>query len=110
MKYILLFWALPMGLFWGWFGLSYYDMNFGWLMLSRMFHDFAFQLYGNILGVDPATIPALVARACVVDTALIFSFLAFRRRREIAAWWREKRGVMEPALQLPGADRAPPAE
>ena len=88
MRYILLFWAVPMGLFWGWFGLSYYDMNFGWLMLSRPVHDFAFQFYGNILGIDPATIPPLVARACVVDTVLIFSIFGFRRRRDIAAWAR----------------------
>jgi len=110
MKYILFFWAVPLGLFWGWFGLSYYDMNFGVLMLSRMFHDFAFQLYGNMLGIDPETIPALVARACVVDTALIFGIFAFRRRRDIAAWWREKRAAMAPALPVPAADRAPPAE
>jgi hypothetical protein len=109
-RYILFFWAVPLGLFWAWFGLSYYDMNFGVLMLSRLFHDFAFQLYGNMLGIDPATIPPLVARACVVDTALIFSIFAFRRRREIAAWWREKRSAMEPVLPAPAAGQAPPAE
>jgi hypothetical protein len=109
MRYILLFWALPMGLFWGWFGLSFYDVNFGMLIFSRMFHDFALQLYGGVLGIDPATIPPLLAQACIVDTALIFGIFAFRRRREIAAWWAEKRGAMA-ALPVPAADRAPPAE
>jgi hypothetical protein len=109
MRYILLFWALPMSLFWGWFGLSFYDLNFGLLIFSRMFHDFALQLYGNILGIDPVTIPPLLVRACLVDTALIFGIFAFRRRHEIAAWWREKQGAMD-ALPIPAADRAPPAE
>lgn len=109
MRYILLFWALPMGLFWGWFGLSFYDVNFGLLIFSRMFHDFAFQLYGHILGLDPATIPGLVVKACVVDTALILAIFAFRRRREIAIWWRERSAAMG-ALPIPSTDRAPPAE
>lgn len=90
MKYILIFWAIPMSLFWGWFGLSYYDINFGVLMFSRLFHDFAFEFYGGLIGIEPATIPALVARACVVDTFIIFGILAFRRRAEIRAWWDRK--------------------
>jgi hypothetical protein len=113
MRYILLFWAVPMGLFWAWFGLSYYDMNFGWLILSRLVHDFAFQFYGDILGIDPATIPPLVARACVVDTFIIFGILAFRRRADIRAWWDARRAGAEPALSLgpaPATGRAPPAE
>ena len=48
MRYILLFWATPLVLLWGWFFLSYYDWNFGFLFLSREFHDFAFQIYGQI--------------------------------------------------------------
>lgn len=90
MRYILIFWALPLGLFWGWYFLSYHDINFGLLFFSRLLHDFAFDFYGNMLGIDPATIPGLVARACVIDTALIFAILAFRRRRKIAAWWKAR--------------------
>ena len=41
-----------------------------------------------MLGVDPATIPALIAKACIFDTAMIVAIWAFRRRREIAAWAR----------------------
>jgi len=83
MRYILLFWALPLGIFWGWYFLSYHDISFGFLMLSRQVHDFAFAVYGDILGIEPETIPPLVARACVVDTALIMAILAFRRRAAI---------------------------
>lgn len=86
MRYILLFWALPMGIFWGWYYLSYNDINFGYAFFSRQVHDLAFQMYGQILGIAPETIPPLVARACIVDTALIFAIFAFRRRKDIAAW------------------------
>ncbi len=102
MRYILVFWGVPMGLFWGWYYLSYNDMHFGYLFLSRLMHDFAFQTYGNLLGVDPASIPPLVVRACIVDTAIIFSILGFRRRREIRAWWERRRAVSLPAMPAVG--------
>ncbi len=110
MRYILIFWAMPLGLFWGWFFLSYYDVNFGLLFLSRQFHDFSFAIYGNMLGIDPATIPGLVAKACVVDTLIIMALYAVRRRRDIMEWLRDK-GVLRTGLQpMPAADQAPPAE
>lgn len=90
MRYILLFWVLPMGGFWAWFLLSYHDINFGLAMFSRRAHDFAFGFYGDILGIDPATIGPLVARACVVDTLILLAIFAFRRRREIRAWLAER--------------------
>ncbi len=105
MKYILLFWALPMGLFWSWYYLSYNDMHFGYLMLSRVLHDHVFEVYGNILGVDPAILPPLVIRACIVDTALIFAIFAFRRRREIRAWLRRRRENRLLAMNEAGRER-----
>ncbi|WP_442577441.1 DUF6105 family protein [Mesorhizobium sp. ASY16-5R] len=91
MRYILTIWALPLAIFWGWFGLSYYDMNFGYLMLSRQIHDIYFQLAGQIMGVDPATVPWLIAKACILDTLILVAIWAFRRRREIVAWLRRQR-------------------
>ena len=108
MRYILIFWALPMALFWGWFSLSYHDINFGLLFFSRVLHDFAFEFYGNLLGIDPGAIPAMVARACVIDTVLIFAIYAFRKRREIAAWWRRTRATV--TASEPATGQAPPAE
>ena len=112
MRYILIFWALPMSILWGWYFMSYYDINFGLLFFSRLVHDFAFEFYGNILGIEPSTIPPLVARACIIDTGLIFAIYAFRKRKAIAAWWRERQaapaGFMPAAA--PEAGRAPPAE
>ena len=112
MRYILIFWAVPMGLFWGWFYLSYHDMNFGYLMLSRAVHDFAFETYGSLLGIDPATIPPLVARACVVDSFLIFGIFGFRKRREIGRWLRETRASIaeRSPTAAPEAGQVPPAE
>ncbi|MEO3999797.1 DUF6105 family protein [Mesorhizobium sp. CAU 1732] len=112
MRYILLFWALPMGFFWGWYLLSYHDMSFGMPFLTRSVHDYAFGFYANILGIDPATIPPLVLRACIVDTGLIFAIFAFRKRREIAAWWRDRRFAMggQTPFAVSEAGRVPPAE
>ncbi len=67
MRYVLLFWALPVGTFWGWYFLSLNDINFGFLFLSRDVHDFAFRIYGELLGIDPAAIPGMVADACLFD-------------------------------------------
>ena len=89
MRYILLFWALPLGLFWGWYFLSLNDISFGYLMLSRQVHDFAFAIYGDMLGVPPQDIPPLVAKACVVDTLLILGIFGVRRRAAIRSRLRQ---------------------
>ncbi|WP_048646292.1 DUF6105 family protein [Nitratireductor soli] len=93
MRYLILFWALPMGLFWGWYGLSYHDLNFGLGFLSRDMNDLLFRLYGDILGIDPQTIPGLVARASVFDSFLLMGIVAFRRRKAIWRWLQEKRAA-----------------
>ena len=110
MKYLLIFWGLPMGFLWGWFGLSYYDMHFGMPFLTRSAHDFVFDTYGATLGIDPAIIPPLVAKACVVDSAILFGLFGLKRRKQIWAWWNERRSLtpMQPAMRR--ADQAPPAE
>lgn len=92
MRYIFALWAAPMLLFWGWFFLSLNDINFGSIMLSRQLHDLVFQLYGQMLGIDPATIPGLVAKACAFDGLLLMALWAFRRRKAILAWIRGLRG------------------
>ncbi|PWJ85791.1 hypothetical protein C7441_102237 [Pseudaminobacter salicylatoxidans] len=98
MRYVLTLWATPLALFWGWFGLSFYDINFGYVMLSRRLHDLVFQLYGEMLGIDPATIPMLIAKACVFDSLILAGIFAFRRRRQIGAWiGARRRRYTEPA-------------
>ncbi|AZO23728.1 MAG: hypothetical protein E5W38_07855 [Mesorhizobium sp.] len=91
MRTLFAFWAAPLVLFWGWFFLSLNDLNFGYVMLSRQLHDLVFQIYGQMLGIDPAIIPGMVARACVFDTFLLLGLVAFRRRRQIAEWISQRR-------------------
>ena len=92
MRYVVLAWALPLAIFWGWFGLSYYDMNFGYLMLTRRVHDIYFQIFGQMTGLEPSTIPWLAFKACVMDTFILLGIWAFRARREIKAWLVKMRG------------------
>ena len=111
MRYVFALWATPLVIFWCWYYLSLYDMNFGYLMLSRQVHDLVFNVYGEILGIDPATIPGLVMRACILDTLLIMAIWAFRRRREISKWWRERRESRDDGfIAAPSAGPVPPAE
>jgi hypothetical protein len=91
MKWFLIFWGGPIAFLGLWYGLSYYDMNFGIYMLRRDFHDLVFQIYGNVLGIAPETIPPLVAKAVVVDSLVLFGMIALRRRKDIYAWWQNRR-------------------
>lgn len=96
MKWFLILWAGPVALLGSWYGLSYYDMSFGFFMLTRQTHDLVFQIYGNILGIPPETIPPLVARAIAFDSMVVFAIIVLRKRKEIGAWWR-RRQISEPA-------------
>ena len=90
MKWFLILWAFPIALLGSWYGLSYYDMNFGIFMLTREVHDLVFQIYGNILGVPPESLPPLVLRAIIVDSFIVLGIIAFRRRKQISAWWKAR--------------------
>lgn len=111
MKYVFFAWAIPMSLFWGWYFVSYYDLGTSYFMLSRPGNELVFQVYGEILHMDPAGIPWMVGRACILDTFLIAAIWAFRRRREIAAWWRRRRERLNSASigQPPATGPARPA-
>ena len=91
MKWFLILWAGPIAFLGSWYGLSYYDMSFGFFMLTREAHDLVFQIYGNILGIPPQDLPPLVLRAIIVDSLLVVGLLAFRRRKKIRAWWQARR-------------------
>ncbi len=91
MKWFLILWAGPIALLGSWYGLSYYDMSFGFFMLTRDTHDLVFQIYGHILGIPPEDLPPLVLRAIIVDSFLVLGLIAFRRRKRILAWWQARR-------------------
>ncbi|MBD9493630.1 MULTISPECIES: DUF6105 family protein [unclassified Ensifer] len=101
MKWFLILWGGPILLLGSWYGLSYYDMSFGFFMLTRQTHDLVFQIYGNVLGIPPETIPPLVARAIVVDSLIVFAIVGFRKRRQIAAWYRRRFGAVAPQSERP---------
>ena len=97
MRYILTFWGAPMTFIWGWYFLSLYDINFGTMFFSYEFQQLVMNIYGEILGVDPASIPGLLARACILDTVLILSLYALKRRKDIKAWWLARTQPAMPA-------------
>jgi hypothetical protein len=100
MKWFLILWAGPVALLGSWYGLSYYDMSFGFFMLTRSTHDLVFQVYGNILGIPPETIPPLVARAIAFDSLVVFSIIAYRKRKPIAAWWQRRQASGIPVTDV----------
>lgn len=100
MRILFAMWAIPMGLFWGWYLLSLNDMHFGYVMLSRPLHDLVFEMYGEILGIDPASIPGLVARACIFDSFIVAGIIAYRKRRFLIAKLRPQSGGHAADLQL----------
>ena len=100
MKTLLLLWALPITILGAWYGLSYYDMSFGIFMLTRDAHDLVFQIYGNVLGIAPETIPPLVLRAIIVDSLILFAIIGFRRRKQIVAWWKSRQKPASDALAI----------
>jgi hypothetical protein len=90
MRKLLILWVAPISFLIGWYLLASNDVSFGMWFFSREMHDLTFALYGETLGIDPESIPPLVARALVIDTALVLAIFAFRRRKTIANWWRER--------------------
>ncbi len=99
MRILLILWAVPLVLFWTWFGLSAYDISFGTLFFSRRLHDVVFTIYGNTLGVPPQDVPAMVAWACLFDSGIIAMIAAFRWR---ARWLPQAIDLVRRHVALPG--------
>lgn len=81
MKVFFFLWIMPIVLLGSWYGLSYYDISFGYRILTRDLHDLVFTIYGNLLGIPPETIPPLVLKAIILDTFLVIGFIVIKRRR-----------------------------
>lgn len=111
MKIFLVLWIMPIFLLGSWYGLSYYDINFGYRILSRELHDLVFTIYGNLLGIPPETIPPLVLKAIILDTFLVIGFIAIKRRRkQIWAAFRRMLGWTEQGETAINTGNAPDAE
>jgi hypothetical protein len=85
MRLVLLLWGFPIIFFWGWYFLSLYDMHFGMFFLSKAFHDHLFGIYGNILHMDPADVPAALAWLFFVDTLIVVGIALVGKYRRF--WW-----------------------
>lgn len=101
MKWFLILWACPVILLTSWYGLSYYDMNFGIFMLTRQAHELVFQVYSQMLGIPAEDIPPLVARAIIFDSFIVLGIIAFRKRRQIRAWYDRRYGRTTAAQSEP---------
>ena len=96
MRWLLWMWFAPMAFFWSWFVLAAAD--FGYVFFGREVYDQTFGIYASLLGVAPETLPPLVLKACIVDSALVLGIFAFARRKRIMAWYRERHQVAATSL------------
>lgn len=104
MKVFLVLWIMPIVLLGSWYGLSYYDINFGYRILTRDLHDLVFTIYGNLLGIPPESIPPLVLKAIIFDSFLVVGFIVIKRRRKqiwaairsFLGWTKDQERAMEP--------------
>lgn len=98
MRIFILLWAFPLIFFWGWYGFSYYDFNFGTAFLSRHTHDVVFALYGNILGMPAADVPWALVKIFAFDSLFVVALAAWRWRK---SWYPQtKIWVMEQVQKL----------
>lgn len=73
---LLILWLGPNAFFWSWYYLSLNDISFGTL----------FFIYGGFLGLDPAAIPGMVAKALFFDSFIVLGIIALRKRGTILAF------------------------
>ena len=107
MRYLLLIWFVPLFLFWGWYGLSAYDINFGTIFFSRELHDVVFAIYAQTLGIDAESLPPMLASASIVDSLIVGAIAAYRWR---ASWWPGVRERIGSAWSRLNHEKREPAE
>ncbi len=117
MRIILGLWFFPLFFFWGWYGLSYYDVSFGLSFFSRELHDVVFLVYSHQTGIPAEKIPGILAGACVFDSFIVLGIAAYRWR---AKWWPKVKGAVSAywsqdlqddySLEAAQSGRVPPAE
>ncbi len=84
MRTLFFLWAIPTSLIGLWYGLSANNLHFGTRIFSRELHDLVFNLYGNMLGIAPEALPAMLAKTIAFDSAIVLSIVAYRMRK---SWW-----------------------
>lgn len=108
MRWFLGLWFVPISFLVLWFTLAANDINLGTFFFSRAMYDLVFAMYGEVLGIPPADLPPMVARALVLDSAIVLALYVFRRRRPIAAWVRGRyERSVSPARRTDSLSSAP---
>ncbi len=110
MRLLIWGWAFPLSSFWAWYGLSFHNISLGLEFMTRRTHDLVFAIYGHILGIDPALLPGMLLQACIFDSFLVIGIVAFRKRRQIKAWWQERQALKSAAPAAIEVGQAHPAE
>jgi hypothetical protein len=82
MRILIILWAFPLIFFWGWYGLSYFDINFGIAFLNRHTHNVIFALYGQILGMPASEVPFALVKIFAFDSMLVLALAAWRWRKD----------------------------
>ena len=85
MRLVLILWGLPIVVFWGWYFASLHNYHFGYFFLTRDFHDHLFTIYGKMLFMDPADVPAAIAWLFFIDTLIVVGLALVGKYRRF--WW-----------------------
>lgn len=99
MRWLLIAWFAPVTFLAAWLWLA--PLDFGYVLFSRQTYDQTFGLYAGVLGVPAETLPPLVVRALMLDSAIVLGLYALRRRRAIIAAlrrWNDARGQSSKAV------------
>lgn len=90
MRWLLSIWFVPIAFLVLWLLLAANDWSLGVHFFSREMYDTVFGVYANVLGVPAESLPPLVVRALVLDSLIVLALYAFRRRKPIMAFLRER--------------------
>lgn len=89
--------------------------------MTRNVHDLVFQIYANMLNIEPEAVPGLVAGACILDSIIVLGIAAFKWRanwfpKVVATWtayWGEETDAEEEDgfnVEYSSSGQAHPAE
>ena len=90
MRYLLVFWGIPVGGLALWYYLSINDISFGIFLLSREFNDSYFAIYSKVLGIDVDVIRGSLMRVLLVDSVFVFAVVYFKPFSRLRNWWKNR--------------------
>jgi hypothetical protein len=91
MRWLLIAWFTPLAIFWGWLGLAYVDAWPSSVFFSRILYENVFVVYEQMTGLNEAQLISYLAKICILDSLVVLGIYAFRRRKNIKAWWAARR-------------------